>query len=117
MMILYRPALTAFTAPARYVSTPMSKSKRRALGCLSPQEPDREKQDGPPALSRGRPGRARISRHAQAQHQSAQAIGQLARHGARLQRRRWLYPLQEQARPAAARTGDPAGRLAGEIGI
>ena len=77
----------------------------------------RRTRDGPPALSRGRPGRARISRHAQAQHQSAQAAGQLAGHGARLQRHRRLHPLQEQARPAPARARDPAGRLDGEVGI
>src|SRR4051794_10909103 len=47
---------------------------------------ERNIRDGSPALSRGRPGRARISRHAQAQHQSAQAADQFAGYGARLQR-------------------------------
>src|SRR5437868_4264340 len=62
-------------------------------------------------------GRARLSRLAQAQHQPAQAVGQLAGHGARVQRHRWLHPFQEQTRSAPAGTGDPPGRLAGEVGI
>ena len=96
------------------LQAPERESQPRSNHQKSPRE---NHQHGPPALSRARPGRARISRHAQAQHQSAQAIGQLARHGARLQRHGRLYPLQEQARSALARTGDPAGRLDGEVGI
>ena len=105
-------ATTPATSPARcWWSTAASRCKaRNAIHRITVGD----EQDGPPALSRGRPGRARISRHAEAQHQPAQAAGQLARHGARLQRRRRLHPLQEQARPAPARAGDPAGRLAGE---
>ena len=57
--------------------------ERESTGSLNRHRKE-EETDGPPALSRGRSGRARISRHAQAQHQPAQAPGQLAGHGARL---------------------------------
>ncbi|GCC49362.1 hypothetical protein chiPu_0033663, partial [Chiloscyllium punctatum] len=84
---------------------------------LSRKPPNKDNNNGPPALSRSRPGRPRVSRHAQAQHQPAQAAGELTGHGTRLQWNRRLHPLQEQARPAIARACDPAGRLAGEVGI
>src|SRR5215813_1226290 len=69
---------THLSPAGRGVRTPVLPRKLTlTLSLFANAHNNKERKNGPPALSRGRPSRARISRHAQAQHQPTQAIGEL----------------------------------------